>query len=53
MNQLHHRGGLKSYPGGSLDSSGPNSQLTHNRLYPAGVLLRRGVPVPDILATHR
>ena len=53
MNQLHHRGGLKSYPGGSLDSSCPNSQLTHNRLYPAGVLLRRGVPVPDILATHR
>jgi hypothetical protein len=33
MNQLHHQG-AKGYPGGSLDSSGPNSRLTHNRLFP-------------------
>jgi len=52
MNQLHHRG-LKATLVGSLDSSGPNSRHTHNRLIRAGVLLRRGVPVPGILATHR
>jgi hypothetical protein len=33
MNQLHHQG-AEGYPGGSLDSSGPNSRLTHNRLFP-------------------
>ena len=43
----------KGYPGGSLAPGGRNSRLTHHRLFRAGVLLRRGGPVPGILATHR
>jgi hypothetical protein len=33
MNQLKHRE-LKDILGGSLESSGRNSRLTHNRLFP-------------------
>ena len=33
MNQLHPSR-AKGYPGGLPGPSGPNSRLTHNRLYP-------------------
>ena len=33
MNQLQPSW-AKGYPGGSLESSGRNSRLTHNRLFP-------------------
>jgi hypothetical protein len=53
MNELNHRG-LKDIPGWL-----PWSRVAATRdlptiaIFRAGVLLRRGVPVPGILATHR
>jgi|HubBroStandDraft_6_1064221.scaffolds.fasta_scaffold253124_2 hypothetical protein len=53
MNQLNHRG-LKGYPGGSLCSRvAATRDLPTIAYFRAGVLLRRSVPVPGILATHR
>ena len=53
MNELNHRG-LKNIPGGSpWNRVAATRDLPTIAFFRAGVLLRRSVPVPGILATHR
>jgi hypothetical protein len=52
MNQLHHRG-LKAILVALWPRVAPTRDLPTIAFIRAGVLLRRGGPVPGILATHR
>jgi len=52
MNQLHHRG-LKAILAALWPRVAPTRDLPTIAFIRAGVLLRRGGPVPGILATHR
>ena len=52
MNQLHHRG-LKAILVAPWTRVAPTRDLPTIAFFRAGVLLRRSVPVPGILATHR
>ena len=52
MNQLHHRG-LKATLVAPWTRVAPTRDLPTIAFIRAGVLLRRGGPVPGILATHR
>ena len=53
MNQLHHRGGLKAILVAPWTRVAPTRDLPTIAFFRAGVLLRRSVPVPGILAAHR
>ena len=52
MNPLHHRG-LKAILVAPWTRVAPTRDLLTIAFIRSGVLLRRGVPVPGILATHR
>jgi hypothetical protein len=52
MNQLHHPG-LKAILAALWPRVAPTRDLPTIAFIRAGVLLRRGGPVPGILATHR
>jgi len=52
MNQLNHRG-LKDVLVAPWSRVAPTRDLPTIAFFRAGVLLRRSVPVPGILATHR
>ena len=52
MNQLHHRGRKKILPA-LWSRVAATRDLPTIAFFRAGVLLRRSVPVPGILATHR
>ena len=52
MNQLHHRG-LKDILLAPWSRVAATRDLPTIAFFRAGVLLRRSVPVPGILATHR
>ena len=52
MNQLHHRG-LKDILAAPWTRVAATRDLPTIAFFRAGVLLRRSVPVPGILATHR
>jgi hypothetical protein len=52
MNQLHHRG-LKNILLAPWSRVAATRDLPTIAFFRAGVLLRRSVPVPGILATHR
>ena len=53
MNQLHHRGAKGAILVAPWTRVAPTRDLPTIAFIRAGVLLRRGVPVPGILATHR
>ena len=52
MNPLHHRG-LKAILVAPWPRVAPTRDLPTIAFFRAGALLRRSVPVPGILATHR
>jgi hypothetical protein len=52
MNQLDHRG-LKRFLVAPCSRAAATRDLPTIAFFRAGVLLRRSVPVPGILATHR